>query len=353
MGQNLGTLAGDKNSDAWDVSTDGNVVGRSYGSLMKAFYWNGTMHQLPMSADGRNTPPFDVGWDVEATGISGGPTEMAVGYENRRVCETTNGPCDLAQYPIVWEGDLSNAPEATRLDATEGVASGINQSGTIAVGFCGGGAGAFWEKSGGSWVRSNIPLSAFECPACEYDWGSAKDVNDAGIVIGFVSRKDDYQQFAYVYDTRAATGRILPIPPGYLWSGAYAVGNVTGGKVHIAGVVEPCSDWSCDQGLGIRWTVDRYTLGASFEVLNQLAWAEGVTDRGSVAGTNNSNPDRRGAVVQTATLWRESVGYAPLKPPSGSDGTTRSMSEGSDGRLYVVGVTNSKGVWTAARWVIP
>jgi hypothetical protein len=354
VGQNLGTLPGDKYSDAWDVNTDGRVVGRSYSGSVRAFYWKDAMYQLPMSADSRNTPPFSVAWDVEATGISGGPAEVAVGYEDRSVCETRNGPCDHAQYPIVWEGDLSKSPEAVRLDTAGGSAAGINQAGTIAVGACGGGAGAFWERSGGTWVRNNISLSAFECAGCEYDWGMGRDVNDAGIVVGLVSRKSDYLQFAYVYDTRSLRGRILPIPPVYQQSNAYAVGNVTNGKVHVAGVVIPCSDMTCAASRAIRWTVDIDTLAVSFEVLDQLNWAQGVTDQGVVAGTHNSKPDRRGNVIQTAMLWSELAGYTSLLPASGgTDSTSRSMAAGANGPVYVVGETNSRGAWTAVRWVIP
>jgi hypothetical protein len=354
VGQNLGTLPGDKYSDAWDVNANGHVVGRSYISSVKAFYWSGTMYQLPMSPDSRNTPPFTVGWDVEATGISGGPTEVAVGYENRSVCESRTAPCDDAQYPIVWEGDLSKSPDAVRLDVAEGSAMGINQAGIIAVGACGGGAGAFWEKLSGTWIRNNISLTAFECEACDYDWGAAWDVNDAGIVVGLVSRTSDYLQFAYVYDTRSVRGRILPIPAGYLQSNAYAVGNVTDGKVHIAGVVRPCSDGNCAANRAIRWTVNMNTLDASSEILDQLAWAQGVTDQGLVAGTHNAKAFRRGNIVQTAMLWRESAGYTPLMPASGgSDSSSRSMAAGNDGTVYVVGETNSRGAWTAVRWVIP
>jgi hypothetical protein len=354
VGQNLGTLPGDKYSDAWDVNAAGRVVGRSYVGTVRAFYWNGMMYQLPMSADSRNTPPVTVAWDVEATGISSGPTEVAVGFEQRTVCTSKNGPCDIAQYPVVWQGDLSKSPDAVRLDVAEGVARGINQAGTIAVGDCGGGAGAFWEKLSGTWIRNNISLASFVCAACDYDWGVGSDVNDAGIVAGLVSRRSDYLQFAYLYDTRSARGLVLPLPPGYLQSDAYAVGNVTDGKVHVAGVVKPCSDGSCAADRAIRWTVSVDTLATSFEILDQLAWAQGVTDQGVVAGTHNARADRRGNIVQTAMLWRESAGYTSLMPASGgTDSTSRSMAAGADGTLYVVGETNSRGTWTAVRWVIP
>lgn len=110
-----------------------------------------------------------------------------------------------------------------------------------------------------------------ECADCEYDWALGWDVNDAGIVVGSVSRQSDYLQFAYVYDTRSLRGRILPIPAGYLQSDAFAVGNVTDGKVHVAGVVKPCSDGACDASRAIRWTVNMDTLDVSSEILDQLA----------------------------------------------------------------------------------
>jgi len=351
--QNLGTLPGDKYSDAWDVNAAGNVVGRSYLGVVKAFYWAGTMYRLPESAAARDTPPYTAAWDVEATGISNGPDEIAVGYEDRTICESSNEPCSHEQYPVFWTGDLSKTPAAVRLDGARGVAFGINPAGSIAVGGGGGQAGAFWKREGNSWLRGNIPLGTLVCESCEYDSGTAYDVNDAGIIVGVVNRKDDYRGFAYVYNTQTATGAILPIPAGFVQSSAYAVGNTTGGVVQVAGVVSPCSDWSCDSEQGIRWTVDVTTLQASFEILDQMAWAECVTDQGAVAGTHNSERNRRGAITQTAVFWKQLSGYVSLKPTSGSDSTSRAMSAGSNGTTFVVGVVNSKGYWTAARWVIP
>ena len=79
-----------------------------------------------------------------------------------------------------------------------------------------------------------------------------------------------------------------------------------------------------------------------------------VDDQGFIAGTKNSTPDRRGNVIQTAMLWKQSVGYIPLKPPKGgSDSASRSMAVAPGGAtIYVVGVTNASGSWTAARWVV-
>jgi hypothetical protein len=351
--ENLGTLPGDKYSDAWDVNAAGNVVGRSYTGIVKAFYWAGTMNQLPESAAARDAPPYTVAWDVEATSISNGPGEIAVGYEERTICESSNGPCSHEQYPVFWTGDLGKTPAAVRLDGARGVALGISPAGSIAVGSGGGQAGAYWRRDGNGWIRSNIPFGALVCQGCEYDSGSAWDVNDAGIIVGVVTRRNDYQNFAYVYNTQTATGAVLPLPPGFVQSSAYAVGNVAGGIVHVAGVVQPCSDWSCDAGRGIRWTVDVNSLQVTAEVLEQMAWAECVTAQGAVAGTHNSERNRRGAITQTAVLWSQRLGYVSLKPTSGSDSTSRGMAAGSNGITFVVGEVNAKGYWTAARWVIP
>jgi hypothetical protein len=353
VGQNLGTLPGDSGSDAWDVNAAGNVVGRSYSSTMKAFYWAGAMSRLPVSAAALATPPYTVAWDAEANAISDGPAEIAVGYERRQICETQNGPCSLETYPVFWAGDLRQSPAAIRLDVAHCMARGINPAGSMAVGACSGQAGATWRREGSSWFRTNIPLGAFPCGGCVYDSGAAEDANDAGIIIGSVSRKDNYLQFAYVYNTQSSMGAILPIPPGFVQSGASAVGNIRDGVVHVSGVAVSCSDWGCAGDRAIRWTVDVNSLQTSFEILDQLAWAEGVTDGGVVAGTHNSGPNRRGAITQTAMLWRELSGYVSLKPPTGSDSTTRGMAAESGGSVFVVGVSNSKGAWTAARWVIP
>jgi len=351
--QNLGTLAGDTQSDAWDVNAAGNIVGRSYGSVVKAFYWAGTMHRLPESAAARNTPPYTTAWDVEALGISNGPDEIAVGVEDRSICDSGSGLCSREQYPVFWTGGLSQSPAAIRLDNAPGIAFGINPAGSMAAGAGGGQAGAFWRRDGSSWVRGNIPLGAFVCQGCQYESGAAWDVNDAGIIVGAVTRSGDYQNFAYVYDTRTATGALLPIPPGFVQSSAYSVGNAAGGFVHIAGVVKPCGDMSCDASRGVRWTVDVNSLQATVEVLEQMAWAECVTDQGAIAGTHNSERSRRGAITQTAVLWKQLSGYVWLKPTSGSDSASRGMASGSGGTVFVIGVVNAKGNWTAARWVVP
>ena len=356
--ENLGTLPGDNNSDAWDFNAAGNVVGRSYSittGTMNAFYWAGTMVRLPMSDAARDTPPYTVAWELEATGISDGPAEIAVGYEKRRICDSPRGPCTTENYPVYWTGNLAGSPAAVRLDGARGGAREINRAGTLVVGYGGGQAGAFWRREGGSWIRSNIPLGAFACQGCEFSSGSTWNVNDAGIVVGQVTRADNYLGFAYVYDTKTSTGALLPIPPGYLQSNVYGIGNVTNGVFHVAGVVSPCSDLgSCDAARAVRWTVNAASLQASSEILDQMAWAEGVTDQGMVAGTHNVYSRRGGVTTQTATLWRPQSGYVPLNAATGGNNSaSRGMAAGGDGRVFVIGVTNSKSAWTAARWVIP
>jgi hypothetical protein len=223
----------------------------------------------------------------------------------------------------------------------------------MAVGMSGSQAGAFWRRDITGWVRGDVPLSAFVCSGCEYDSGGIWDANDAGIVVGFLSRKNDYLQFGYVYNTQTGAGVVLPIPPGYVQSNAYRISNALDGVVRVAGVVRACPDMVCDAKRGIQWTVDVATLQVSFEILEQMAWAECVTDQGAVAGTHNSQPNRRGVTTQTATLWQQLSGYVWLKPTSGSDSTSRGMAAGSNGTTFVVGVVNAKGAWTAARWVVP
>jgi hypothetical protein len=366
VGKNLGALPGDSHSDAWDVNPLGRVVGRSYGSGMHAFYWDGAMHPLHKSAASATEPPTDVAWEVEAMAISGGTKQIAAGWEARTVCtpaptatDPKNQTCESFAYPIVWDdGSLGNAPSASRLGLAEGTigfVGGINEAGTIIAGDGGAEAGAVW--TGPNWSRKDIPLSDFGY-AGTFDSGIAWDVNNQGIAVGMVSRVGDYQQFAYVADTTNGGGTVLPMPGGFVQSGAYAVSNVAGGTVYIAGVVKPCSQSHCQDSRGIRWTVNVTKIGTSgyqpgYEILDQLAWAEGASDQGFIAGTMNAKPDRRGNVIQTAMLWKQSVGYIPLKPPKGgSDSTSRSMAVATDGTIYVVGEVNAAGSWTAAIWTI-
>ena len=362
-GKNLGALPGDSQSDAWDVNPQGRVVGRSFGSGMHAFYWDGTMHPLHKSAASATEEPTNIAWEVEAMAISGGAKQIAAGWESRDVCtpaptptDPKNQSCEHFAYPIVWDdGTLGSSPSARRLGTGEGTVSGINEAGTIIAGRGGAEAGAVW--TGPDWTRKDIPLSAFAY-AGNFDWGIAWDVNNQGIAVGSVSRVGDYQQFAYVANTTNGNGAVLPLPSGFVQSGAYAVSNVAGGTVYIAGVVRPCSDDHCQGSRGIRWTFDVSKIGTNgyqpgYEILDQLAWAEGASDQGFIAGTMNAKTDRRGNVIQTAMLWKQSVGYIPLKPPKGgSDSTSRSMAVATDGTIYVVGEANAAGSWTAAIWTI-
>lgn len=399
-GENLGTLPGDKHSDAWGVNASGHVVGRSYNSsrqaptLVKAFYWDGTMHQLyPATEAPAGEPP----WESEAWAISDGPTETVVGLEDRTVCVTdpedeTHKTCDYEQYPLVWE-DPGTSADAVRIDASSGRAFGINDAGDLAVGSCGGGLGAIWSRSNGSWSRVNIQTGAFPAADLEPSYpdghdltghqikivGTAFDVNAEGIVVGSVTwidqtAEDECQQTdvrpcaeditysrAYVYFARAAygvssgTGRVLLTPSGQSDNDAFAVSNVAaGGTVfYVAGStrVNPDDTW----GNGIRWTVSLDGQGGQdveAEVLGGHAWSQGVNEQGDVAGTTNSRTDRRGNVIQTATLFQASVGYIALKAPKGgSDSTSRSMA--GVGPIHVVGEANVKGAWRAARWTIP
>ncbi len=364
VGQNLGALPGDSNSDAWDVNASGRLVGRSYGSSMRAFYWDGTMHQLLQSYAAGAEPPADVAWDVEATAVSGGSAEIVAGNESREICTPVPGDpnsatCEHYWYPIIWDaGPLNSMPNARRLGGGAGSVLGINDAGTIIAGVGTTGAGTVWRNPP-TWTRTDIALDAFQCTGCSYESGGAWDVNNDGIVVGFLSRTSDHEQFAYVYDTARGVGSLLAVPAGYVQVNAYAISNIVDGLVYVAGVVIPCGTMTCTGDRGIRWRVAVSDIGKTgyspdYELLDQLAWAEGVSDQGFVAGTMNSTPDRRGNIIQTAMLWKQSVGYIPLKPPKGgSDSATRSMAVAANGTAYVVGVANAKGSWTAARWVVP
>lgn len=399
-GTNLGTLPGDQHSDAWGVNARGNVVGRSYDNsrqsptLVKAFYWDGTMHRLPPATE---APPGETPWDSEAWAISQEATETVVGLEERTVCtedpsDPTKKICHYQQYPLVWQDPGVN-PVVRRLDASSGRAFGINDSGDLAVGYCGGGLGAIWSRSTGDWSRLNVPTTAFPQEDLQPAFpdghdltghvidieGGAYDVNDAGIVLGsltWVDRtaaeacqqtdvrpcaQDVAYSRAYVYFTdstlgqSAGTGRVLPAPDGYSDSDGFALSNLdssSGTVLYVAGWarVNPDDTW----GKGVRWTVTldaQGGLGVQNEVLEQ-AWSQGVNEAGDVAGTNNSKTDRRGNIIQTATLFRQPIGYVTLKPPrGGSDSASRGMA--GTGPIYVVGEANVKGAWRAARWVIP
>ena len=399
-GENLATLPGDKHSDAWGVNARGNVVGRSYNvgrqtpTLIKAFYWNGAMRRLLPATE---VPAGEIPWDSEAWAISNEATETVVGLEERTVCipdpnDDTQRICDYEQYPLVWK-DPASSVVAERIDASSGRAFGINGSGDLAVGWCGGGIGAVWSRSGGGWSRTTIQSGAFPAEdlvpsfpdghdltghVIEFS-GTAFDVNDEGVVVGSLTwidrtaeaaclatdvrpcAEDVAYSRAFIYFAKAGygpgsgTGRVLPSPSGHTESSAYAVSDLVSSDTafYVAGStrVHPDDDW----GNGIRWTVSLDGQGVQaveLDVLEQQAWSQGVNEAGHVAGTTNSKTSRRGNVVQTATLFQQSVGYVSLTPPKGgSDSASRAMA--GVGPIYVVGSANVKGAWQAARWTIP
>jgi hypothetical protein len=400
VGQNLGVLVGDKYSDAWDVNAAGHVVGRSYNSgsrkapqVIKAFYWNGTTMSRLL--------PATNGFDAEAYAISNmsGSSETAAGYEYKDACGGSSEPCTREQYPVIWRGDLSSDAAGVRLACGGGGgAHGINDSGELAVGRCGDVyatsgpvIGVIWNSTTPG-VATPIVANSPRFPAADLEpsfpdghslvghtiglEGTAWDVNNDGIVVGTVTWVDEtaaeacylnrpnpcavdvsYSK-AYIYDSVAKKGIILEPAGDDVQSSAYAVSNKKGGsnEVYVAGTTIPCSKRSQCGSRGIRWTANPGSGAVVAKPLAEQAWAEGVNENGFVAGTHNSEPSRRGNIIQTATLYSEPVGYIPLKPPGGSDSASRGMAgqcAGAADTIHVVGVVNVSGTWTAARWGIP
>ena len=385
-GQNLGTLPGDKHSDAWDVNSSGHVVGRSYGDVMRAFYWNGVMVELPPS----ELSPGEVRWEAEANAISDAPNEFAVGYEDQSIC--VDNSCSYQQRAVYWNSMTGSA------DATRGERGGfrsINGDGTLVVGWGGGLLGVVWARANENWTRYKLAADDFDDPSLPPPFtpeqnhevavvGYAHDINNAGYFVGtlqwydktqsdFCAANQDIRPCYVVTGSRAYVARlsgaafvarVLPMSVDQPDASAYAVSNVSSeGKIYIAGYV---GNHSAHLGNGYRWAIAFSDSGLpvigdctvdTCKLLDRLAWAEGIDDSGAVAGTMNTTPDRRGNIIQTAMLWKPSNGgeYIPLKPPKGgSDSAARSMAKSPDGTIfYVVGETNAKGAWTAARWVIP
>lgn len=399
VGEDLGTLPGDKYSDAWDVNALGHVVGRSYGyqgelaGIVKAFYYDGTTMTRLMPA----TEPGDAEdppWEAEASAISGDSQTIA-GHEERTICMPADAPpeersCTMEQHPVVWTAVDGAGFQPARLHDAQGVdyrgrVFGINDAGDILAGASGGEFGAVWTEADGSWSRTNVLPSAFpaedlkppftpiEGNEIEID-GTAWDVNDSGVVVGSLTWYDktasdacaasdirpchvDVGRGTYLYFHEAAgvfapgSGVVLPVPAGFTDSSGYAVSNVANGVIYVAGWTGNETGGTADQG--VRWTIPLSGGTIEVESLPDLAWAEGVNISGDVAGTRNSKPDRRGNIIQTAMLWKPAVGYIPLKPPKGgSDSSARAMATGTD-YVYVVGEANTSGSWKAVRWVVP
>ena len=367
VGQNLGVLPGDAYSDALDVNARGHAVGRSYNgaskknpTILKAFYWDGTMHQLF---------PNTEGYDVSATAISDDSSgmEIAVGYESK--------PNELAgQNPVIWQNPGSSNPTALQLSCVgDGSAKGINHIGTFAVGDCYGGAdavGAIWSSES-SWSGKPIIIKVpgdFEKDGVEFPDGKihldlsyegvATGVNDEGIVIGQLTTIDSANETSflrtYVYFPDGSF-EVLPTPDGYAQTSAHAVSNIDDkGNFYVAGSARVGAAFT-GPSQAIRWTINTDGTTQSY-VLTGLAGASGVSDDGRlVAGTNNNTNQRGNTTQQTAMLYSNGA-YIPLQAPSGgSDSAAFSMSitflENSNQYVYAVGSANS-GTYTAALWKV-
>lgn len=324
-GQRIGYLAGNNQSDASGVSRNGNVVGTSAGGSAadRAFYWDARTQTLSsLTSPGARSGA--------AYGIAGGATEYAVGQE-----DTADG-----SHAVIWIAPPS-AP--IFLDGSGSTANGVNDFG-VAVGSYLSHA-AIWTPTGGSYVRTDIPLRGGDVQAY------ASDIDNEGIVVGLGYAGSTYEARAFLRLADAA-GTLVTLPPlaGDPESIAQQVSNVvTSGAepiVYVAGSSGVLTTGGPYRSKAIRWTVSARTGAILQTLVLTQAFAAGVNDAGDVAGTTN------GRTSQAASLFRNGT-YYPLKPPKGgTSSAARGMARTAGSPTYVAGVARISNWPVAVRWVI-
>ena len=317
----VGILPGNNQSFALGISLNGNVVGMSAGgsNVQRAFYWDARTRTL--------SDLTSVGASGRAHAIAGGATEYAVGYE-----KAADGG-----HAVIWVAPPS---AATYLDGPGSTANGVNDGGVAVGGYRG--KAAIWSLSGGKYVRTDIPLRTGD------DSAFAEDINNDGIVIGYVYLQGTYAMRAFVW---IGVDRMVNLPPlpGDPESSASAISNIVPGGtdpvVYISGSSGVLTS-GLEKARAMRWTVNTRTGEiVQTQVLTQTG-ASGVNDAGDVAGTTTTRS------TQAASLWRNGT-YIPLKAPKGGTSSAAyGMMRTVGSPTYVAGVSMVNNWPMAVRWVI-
>ncbi|HUR00002.1 MAG TPA: hypothetical protein VM166_11150 [Gemmatimonadaceae bacterium] len=306
-------MAGDNQSTAFAVNSSGQVVGQSTdGTTLRAFYWDGSPHNVTTA-----------GMSAVAYAISNGSTVYAAGYQQA---------AGSVRQAVRWTPTSSNTP--TLLETVDSYALGINDAGT-AVGryFDANSAvhGAIWPLGG---ARIDIP------PLPGGTHTAAQDINNDGIVIGITFGATSEVDRAWV---RLTDGELIQLPglAGSIGTQALALSDVVNGQFYVVGV-------NYNQAAvrqGIRWTFQLGTKTTTQEPSGEMSQATGVTNLGAVSGISISAPTSR------AVLWRN--GITLLLGPTGSNSGARGIATSTAGSVYVTGDVFSGGSPAATRWTVP
>jgi probable HAF family extracellular repeat protein len=265
--EDLGALAGDSSSVAWAINEKGDVVGWSMGPAgTRAFVYTDTggMVALPGLPD----RPRTVARDINDAGV-------IVGSANA-------GGTDLG-HAVVWSGgsvqDLgtlgtgfySEAWGVNNLDQVVGWSFTNEGSGLTGV------HGFLYTQEG---LVDLTPDS---------DTGSARDINDAGQVTGYMTAFGGYHAFRW----QGGTFLDLGVLPGFAHSFGMAInasGQVAGNSTSASGNSEQFFRFTDGPGL--------QNLGGTGE--HNVAW--GINASGTVVGTRGQSQSRAVRYTDAAGL---------------------------------------------------
>jgi hypothetical protein len=309
----IGGLPGDNQSTAFTVNGAGQAVGQSAdGNTVRAFYWDGSLHNLTTA-----------GTSGVAYAISNGSTVYAGGYQ-----QATGGVRQAAR----WTPASSATP--TLLETVDSYVLGVNDAGTAVGRYLDANSavhGAIWPLGG---TRIDIP------PLSGSTHTAAQDINNDGVVVGISFGPTSESDRAWV---RLSDGQLLELPglAGAIGTQALAISDVVNGQFYVVGT--NYNQTAIRQG--IRWTFQLATKTTTQELSGDMSQATGVTNLGAVSGISIVQPTSR------AVLWRN--GTTLLLGPAGSNSGARGIATSATGSVYVTGDVFSGGAPVATRWTVP
>jgi len=254
---NLGTVgAGDSASQAFGISGNGIVTGRSLGNPTRAFMWTQGGGLVGLDNLASPSRPFGAGNGVNDAGVVVGTGTTTSFGSNPLPLIWQNGT--VSQLALPGSHTLGRAQDINNLNIAVGsVGSG---SGEVGVMYSGGGASIISQTtSGGSFLRM------------------AFAINDSGLICGFgIDPLNAARNVGYVYDTNTNTAfevGALSGANGAINFGMSEAGHIVGASMMNQGSGRPFI-WTEDDGIK-EIPLPAGTTSGSGRAVNSLGWTVG------------------------------------------------------------------------------